>query len=269
MIRLDQLSVSYVPGRQALQDVSLTFPRQCFTVLLGPSGAGKSTLLRTMNGLVRPSSGDVTVEGVGSIYASRAVLRDHRRRTGMVFQQHHLVGRLSALANVLGGRLGHLGRSYALLPLPRRDRILALEALERVGLLERALDRADRLSGGEQQRVGIARALVQQPTILLVDEPVASLDPATAETILSLIKTLAREDDITTIVSLHQVELATRFADHLVGINGGRIVFEGPPRYLTADALTSIYAAPTAPVRQRGKAERQGAAGAVQPASPV
>ena len=244
MIRLDDVSVCFARGAPALDRVTLDFPAGRFTVLLGPSGAGKSTLLRTLNGLVVPTSGAATSDGLGPILASRERLKAHRQRTAMVFQQHHLVGRVSAHANVVAGRLGHMRRIHALLPPPETDRLIALEALERVGLLEKAFRRADRLSGGEQQRVGIARALVQRPALLLADEPVASLDPATTDAILQLLHRIAREDRITAIVSLHQVELATRYADHIVGLNRGQVVFEGAPASLDAAALERIYAGP-------------------------
>ncbi len=162
-------------------------------MLIGPSGAGKSTLLRCLNGLVRPTRGDVFAEGVGSIFASGRALRLHRRRAGMVFQQHHQIGRLTALQNVLLGRLAEHGFLRSLLPPPRADRLLALVALERVGLLDRALDRADRLSGGQQQRVGIARAMAQGLRVVLADETVASLDPAAAEKVLTDLRRICRD----------------------------------------------------------------------------
>ena len=163
-------------GTRALQRTSLSFGHGKFTVLLGSSGAGKSTLLRCLNGLVRPSAGHVLAPGVGDIAHAQA-LRLHRRQTGMVFQQHHLIGRLSVLDNVLTGRLGYHSAVKTLLPWTRAERALALAAIDRVGLIEQALKRADQLSGGQQQRVGVARALVQAPRFLLADEPVASLDP--------------------------------------------------------------------------------------------
>ena len=156
-------------------------------------------------------------------------MRAHRRRTGMVFQQHQLIGRLSVLANVLTGRLGYHSGLRTLLPFSAAEKRLALAAIERVGLLDHALRRADQLSGGQQQRVGIARALAQQPAIVLADEPVASLDPATAERVLALLHRICREDGITAVVSLHQLEFARRFADRIVGLARGEVVFDGPP----------------------------------------
>jgi phosphonate transport system ATP-binding protein len=243
MLSVRDVEVTYPNGVTALQKTSVTFERGKFFVLLGMSGAGKSTLLRTLNGLVRPTLGDVEVEGRGSIFKSGAALRAHRRRTGMVFQQHHLIGRLTALENVLTGRLAAHGTLRSMLPLPREDRLLALEVLDRLGLADRALDRADQLSGGQQQRVGIARAKAQLPEIMLADEPVASLDPETAVKVLGDLHRICREDGITAIVSLHQVDLARRFADHIIGLAQGHVVFEGKPDELGTSALDTIYKA--------------------------
>jgi len=241
MIRVDRLSVTYPNGVTALHPTDLTVERGRFVVLLGPSGAGKSSLLRCLNGLVRPSAGSVDCGGEGSIFASRARLRAHRCRTGMVFQHHHLIGRMTALGNVLTGRLARHPVWRTLAPLPVADRHIGLGALERVGLLDRANERADRLSGGQQQRVGIARAMAQEPDLILADEPVASLDPATSERVLADLRRICAEDGITAIVSLHQVEFARAFADEIVGLSGGRIVFRGAPEALSPAALDRIY----------------------------
>lgn len=235
--------MTYPNGVAAVMPTSIFVPKGQFLVLLGPSGAGKSTLLRCMNGLVTPTQGDVIVEGLGSIFGDRRKLRQHRRQTGMIFQQHHLIGRLTALQNVMLGRISAHGALRSIFPLPRADRFLALQSLERVGLLERALDRVDELSGGQQQRVGIARAMAQRPRIVLADEPVASLDPATGEKVLADLHRICREDGITAIVSLHQVELARRFADRLIGLVKGRIVFEGTASQLGQTSLDQIYIA--------------------------
>lgn len=243
MLTVQDVEVVYPNGFAGLQKTSVRFDQGKFVVLLGMSGAGKSTLLRTLNGLVRPTRGDVVAEGRGSIFSGSTALRRHRRRTGMVFQQHHLIGRLSALDNVLVGRLAAHSTLRSMLPLPRKDRIIALEALDRVGLADRALYRADQLSGGQQQRVGIARAKAQQPEIILADEPVASLDPETAIQVLGDLHRICREDGITAIVSLHQVELARQFADRIVGLAQGRVVFDGGPDDLGSAALDTIYKA--------------------------
>ena len=241
-VELDQVTVAYGVAAPALDALTATFEEGRFNVLLGPSGAGKSTLLKVLNGLARPTAGDVTIGGRPLGSSSASDLREHRRRTAMIFQQHHLVLRRTALDNVVIGRLGHMSRWQAFLPVPRRDKLRALAALDRVGLLDKALVRADRLSGGEQQRVGIARALVAEPRLLLADEPVASLDPATAESILGLIARIAREDGLTVILSLHQVELARRYASLIIGLSSGRVVFKGSPHLLDQRALDRIYA---------------------------
>ncbi|WP_259371840.1 phosphonate ABC transporter ATP-binding protein [Caldimonas mangrovi] len=239
-LRTAAVEVRYPNGTQALQATSLVFEPGRFTVLLGASGAGKSTLLRCLNGLVRPTAGTVSVDGIGEL-RSAAALQQHRRSTGMVFQQHHLIGRLSVLSNVLMGRLGYHSSWATLRPWSRSEKESALAAIERVGLLDRALDRADELSGGQQQRVGVARALVQQPRVLLADEPVASLDPATAEHLLSLMQRICRSDGLTAVVSLHQVELARRHADRIVGLKGGAVVFDGAPSALGSQAVLELY----------------------------
>jgi len=243
MIRVEGLEVVYPNGTRALAPVSLAFGTGAFTVLLGASGAGKSTLLRCLNGLVRPSRGRIIAADAGDIARGRA-LRAHRRRTGMIFQQHQLIGRVSVLGNVLTGRLGYHSWLRSLWPLPRRERLAALAAIDRVGLIDYALRRADQLSGGQQQRVGIARALVQQPSLILADEPVASLDPATAERVLSLLARICREDGLTAIVSLHQLEFARGYADRIVALAHGEVVFDGPPSALDAAAVARIYGAP-------------------------
>lgn len=245
MIELENVRVSFPGGVTALHPTSLRFERGQFTVLLGASGAGKSTLLRCLNHLTPPIDGRVRVEGFGDLHEAKA-LHEHRKRTGMIFQQHQLIGRQTALQNVLLGRLGYHRAWRSLFPLPRAERRIALECLERVGLLHKALERVDCLSGGQQQRVGIARALAQRPQLMLADEPVASLDPATAHTVLSQLRRIGEEDGIATIVSLHQVELAQAYADRVVALAHGRVVFDGAPAGLTPATLEAIYHRPTA-----------------------
>ena len=241
VLRTDGVSVLYGNGTQALQATSVAFIQGEFTALLGASGAGKSTLLRSLNGLVRASTGKVISKNVGDISLPGS-LRRHRRQTGMIFQQHHLIGRLSVLDNVLMGRLGYHGAWAALLPWSRSEKEQALAAIDRVGMINRALQRADQLSGGQQQRVGIARALVQKPQLLLADEPIASLDPATSEHLLSLLHGICRTDGLTVIVSLHQVEFARRFADRIIGLKSGAVVFDGTADQLTPVLAQSLYA---------------------------
>jgi phosphonate transport system ATP-binding protein len=171
------------------------------------------------------------------------MVRKHRRQTAMIFQQHQLIGRRTAWDNILMGRLAYYSTLRSLLPLPRRDQALALECLARVGLFSKAMERVDALSGGEQQRVGIARALAQQPRLILADEPVASLDPATAQKIMDQLQDICQNDGITAIVSLHQVELALAYADRIVALAKGKIVFDGPPADLNPARLEGIYQA--------------------------
>ncbi|WP_256437635.1 phosphonate ABC transporter ATP-binding protein [Roseococcus sp. SDR] len=242
MIRTEALGVTYPNGTMALAPTSLDIAEGRFTVLLGPSGAGKSTLLRCLNGLVRPSEGRILV--AGEPLAGSAAWRAHRRATGMVFQQHQLIGRVSVLGNVLTGRLGYHSSLRTLWPFARAEKRRALEALERVGLLDKALARADQLSGGQQQRVGIARALVQQPRLMLADEPVASLDPATAERVMRLLHEICTSDGLTAVVSLHQVDLARKFGERIIGLARGQVVFDGTAAMLDAAAISRIYGTP-------------------------
>ena len=243
MIRISNLSLTYPSGIKALAATSLTFRAGEFTVLLGPSGAGKSSLLRCLNLLNAPSTGQVYVDGLGELKTS-SLVRRHRLRTGMIFQQHQLIGGYSAFDNVLAGRIGYHGVLRSLLPLPLSDKILALTCLQQVGLAEKALQRIDCLSGGEQQRVGIARALAQQPRLVLADEPVASLDPATASHVLALLHDICKEQQLTAIVSLHQVNFAKQFADRIIGLASGRVMFDGTADELSADILERIYSHP-------------------------
>ena len=240
MLRLHDVEVTYLNGVVGLKPTSLTFERRAFTVLLGLSGAGKSTLLRSLNHLVTPTSGSVEVDGIKRLEETDN-LRKHRRQTAMIFQQHQLIGRYTCLQNVLVGRLGHYSMWRTLLPFGELDRRLSLDCLDRVGLLSRALQRVYNLSGGQQQRVGIARAIAQQPNLILADEPVASLDPETAYRVLGMLHEITKQDEIPTVVSLHQVDLAKAFADRIIGLNGGEVVFDGPPGALGEADLDRIY----------------------------
>jgi phosphonate transport system ATP-binding protein len=245
-IWVDDLSVTYPSGTRALEATSLRLQAGAMTVLLGASGAGKSTLLRCLNGLVMPTAGRVVSRELGPLDRPTH-WRLHRARTGMVFQQHHLIGRQTVLDNVLMGRLGHRPAWASPWPWSRVDKALALAAIERVGLIEQALRRADELSGGQQQRVGVARALVQQPRLLLADEPIASLDPATAARLLGLLREICTADGLTVVVSLHQVDFARQFGDRIVGLHRGAVVFDGPPAALDPDRMARLYgAAPAA-----------------------
>lgn len=208
-------------GVRVLDDFSLTVAAGEFVALLGPSGAGKTTLLRCVSGLERPDSGDIRVGDHAMHRLEGGALRRARREIGFVFQQFNLIGRRSALANVLTGRLPDVALWRVVLGrFPEADCRDAFAALDRVGLLDRAWQRADLLSGGQQQRVAIARALVQKSRLLLADEPVASLDPEAAETVLSLMREIARESHMSVLCSLHQPALAARFADRTCALGG-------------------------------------------------
>lgn len=245
---LDRAGITYADGTVGLYPTNLEFRDGELTVLLGPSGAGKSTLLRLLNLLIQPTEGVVQAQNFGALETPDAI-RAHRRATAMIFQQHHLIGRLTALQNVLLSRLGQHPFWRTAIGFPDADRRLALSCLARVGLEDRALARCDALSGGQQQRVGIARALAQQPGAILADEPIASLDPASATRILDLLRTICREDGVPMIVSLHQLEHARALADRIIGLDGGRIVFDGPPSHLLPETVARIYGAEARPER--------------------
>jgi phosphonate transport system ATP-binding protein len=240
VIELRGVRVTYPSGVTALHEADMAIQRGSVTVLLGPSGAGKSTLLRTLNMLVAPTVGEVRSTEHGAL-AGKEIIRQHRRGCAMIFQQHQLIGRLTALQNVLTGRLGHHSFFRTLFPLSEPERRLALACLDRVGLLEKALSRCDQLSGGQQQRVGIARALVQEPTMILADEPVASLDPASSRRVLTKLRDVCREDGTPVVISLHQLDYAKEFADRIVGLSNGRVVFDDAPEKLDDQAIQRIY----------------------------
>ena len=239
-ISLSNASVVYDNDFTALQPTNVEFLESNLTVLLGPSGAGKSTLLRSMNGLAQLSGGEVRTNDLG-VLSSKSDWRTHQQRTAMVFQSHQLIEHQTALTNVLIGRLGYRSRLQTIVPFSRADKMLALECLERVGMLDNALKRISNLSGGEKQRVGIARALVQQPTMVLADEPVASLDPSTSRKVMGFFRKICDESKLTVIVSLHQVDIAKEFADNIIGVSAGRILFNGTDKELSLEQLRIIY----------------------------
>jgi phosphonate transport system ATP-binding protein len=236
------LRVVFSNGHEAIKSVSLDIPAGQFVCVIGRSGAGKSTLLRCLDGLVAPTSGAVTVDGTTITGASSAERRRLQTRIGFIFQEFNLVERLSVLKNVLAGRLGHRDAiSSSLHWFGRQDREIALRSLERVNLAHKANQRADSLSGGEKQRVAIARALTQEPVAMLADEPVASLDPELAWSVMSDLKRTATESGIVTLVNIHDVNLARVFADRVIGIAGGTVAFDGPPTALDDAALNQVY----------------------------
>ena len=242
MLQLTELTKKYNTGELALKEVTLEIPKGQVLALIGPSGAGKSTLIRCVNRLVQPTSGSVVLKGMELTKLSSSALRKARRRMGMIFQEYALVERLTVMENVLSGRLGYVGfwRSY-FRKFPSADIQEAYRLLDRVGLKHMADKRADELSGGQRQRVGICRALIQNPDLLLVDEPTASLDPKTSRQIMRLIQELCSERGLTAIINIHDVFLAQMFSQRVVGLELGSVVYDGKPEGLTPEVLTKIY----------------------------
>ena len=239
---LKDVTKVYPSGTRALDGISLNIERGEFVVLIGLSGSGKSTLLRCINRLVEPTSGSIVFDGVDITRASGAQLRAVRRRIGMIFQQFNLVKRSSVFANVLSGRLGSraLWRTIAGRP-TRAETAAAFENLQRVGIVDKAYARADALSGGQQQRVGIARALMQEPIVMLADEPVASLDPATSHSVMKYLEEINKHDKITVICSLHFLSLARRYGTRVIALKGGKVAFDGLPRDIDERRFKEIY----------------------------
>jgi phosphonate transport system ATP-binding protein len=242
LLTIEKLSVVYPNGTQALKSIDLTAERGEIIAIIGRSGAGKSTLLRCINGLQPASSGRIVLDQEEITALQDAHMRRVRRHIGFIWQEYNLIDRLPAVTNVLMGRLGYNDAWQSAVGFfDRNHRTVAVRNLERVNLLDRANHRADRLSGGEKQRVSIARAMSQEPKIVLADEPVASLDPELAFQVMHALEKVAREDGVLTLINLHQVDLAKRFADRLVGIAHGIVVFDGPPSSLDDGALNRIY----------------------------
>ena len=236
------LSKEYRRGVPVLRNVSLTVDGMAVTAVIGPSGTGKSTLIRCINRLVEPTSGQVFFHGVDLTRLGRRELRATRRRIGMVFQEYNLVERLTVMENVLSGRLGYMSSFKAWLRrYPPADIDAAFDLLETVGLAAHANSRADTLSGGQRQRVGIARAVMQQPQLMLADEPTSSLDPKTSVEIMELLVSIAHARRIPVVVNIHNVPLARRFATHVIGMSGGKVVYDGVPADLTDAHLQQIY----------------------------
>lgn len=244
VLELKALSKTYKTGDRALTDISFSVPAGQVVGLIGPSGAGKSTLIRCVNRLVEPTSGSIQLGPTELTRLNGRALRQARRRIGMIFQEYALVERLTVMENVLSGRLGYVTawRSF-LRRYHQADIDQAFGLLDRVGLGDHCNKRADELSGGQRQRVGIARALEQNPELLLADEPTASLDPKTSRQIMRLIQSVCREMNLPAIINIHDVVLAQNFADRIIGLQAGQVVFDGPPSALTHDVLTRIYGA--------------------------
>jgi phosphonate transport system ATP-binding protein len=247
MFEIKNLTKVYDDGTVALKDVSFTVEQGEFLVIIGLSGSGKSTLLRCINRLIDPTEGQIIWDGQDITAAEADQLRQIRRQIGMIFQHFNLVKRSSVLTNVLAGRLGYVMPAASLLQhFPAKDREMAWKALERVGITDQAHKQARELSGGQQQRVGIARALMQQPRMILADEPVASLDPVLAHSILGYLEELNKEDKITVLCSLHYLDLVQRYGTRVIGLRDGRIVYRGSReeiRRMTDQEFKDIYGA--------------------------
>jgi phosphonate transport system ATP-binding protein len=242
MLHIQNLSKSYTANKPILRGINLQIEGAGLTAIIGASGTGKSTLLRCINRLIDPSEGQILFDDIDLAAISGVALRSARRRIGMVFQEYNLVERLSVMENLLTGRLGYIGAFAAWRrKFDEADIAYGLALLKIVGLEAFANQRADSLSGGQRQRVGIARALMQRPAMLLADEPTSSLDPKTSVEIMALLQQQGRERNIPVLVNMHDVELAKRFADRIIGMRGGLVVFDGKAGDLTDDVLKDIY----------------------------
>ena len=243
MLEIQHLTKVYESNNlKALDNLDLTVRDGEFVALIGLSGSGKSTLLRCINRLIEPSSGSIILDGVDITAASPEELRQIRRSIGMIFQQFNLVKRSTVINNVLAGRLGYTNPAWSLMNhFARPDVEQAIRNLDRVGIADKAYVRADTLSGGQQQRVAIARALMQEPKLMLADEPVASLDPATSHSVLRYLEELNKEEGITVVCSLHFLSLARRYATRDMALKGGTIAFDGLPTEITPQRFRQIY----------------------------
>lgn len=245
-IKIDELSKVYPNGTKAVDNFSLEVSSDDLLIIIGCSGAGKSTLLRCMNRLIEPTSGSISLMGKDITHVHGKDLRETRERVGMIFQQFNLVSRMTVLDNVLAGRLPHCKNLFwrgasNFRVFPKSEKEFAFECLRKVGIEALAYQRADNLSGGQQQRVAIARALAQEPVVMLADEPVASLDPASSEAVMEALHDIQERDKIPVVVNLHQIDLAKHYAKRVVGMLEGRKVFEGSAAELTNDMLEQIY----------------------------
>ncbi|MGG6310166.1 phosphonate ABC transporter ATP-binding protein [Paenibacillus macerans] len=243
LLQVEGLRKVYADGTVGLGGIDIRVEAGEFVTVIGPSGAGKSTLLRCLNRIVEPTSGSIRFQGEESVGTGGRKLRRLRREISMIFQGFNLVERVSVLTNVLHGRLGYMSSWRGALGLfSKQDVQEAERLLERVGLGEQIYKRADELSGGQQQRVGIARALAQKPKLILADEPIASLDPASSETVMSSLHRFCKEDGIACLCNLHQVDMARKYATRIIGIHKGTKIFDGTPEELTDDIIAKIYA---------------------------
>jgi len=242
MLAIKNVSKVYPNGNKALQEVNFSIDKGEFVSIIGPSGAGKSTLLRTINRMISVSDGEVMFQEESVHGANRRELRKIRRRIGMIFQHYNLVTRLSAVENVLHGRLGYKSTLRGMVgSYTEEEKEKAFKLLKQVGLEEFAYVRCDQLSGGQKQRVGIARALMQEPELILCDEPIASLDPKSAKVVMDYLRNIAKDMGITCLVNLHQVEVATEYSDRIIGVSGGKVLFDDAPDKVNQEILSEIY----------------------------
>jgi len=242
MLRVQNLTKIYEGGVLALDQVSFEVPKGQFLAVIGLSGSGKSTLLRCINRLIEPTAGKILWNDLDITAASDDELRLIRRKIGMVFQHFNLVHRSSVLTNVLAGRLGYVNPAWSIMNrFPKEDIEKAMKQLNRVGIAEKAKQRADELSGGQQQRVGIARALMQDPAMILADEPVASLDPVLAHSIMQYLELINKEDGVTVLCSLHFLDIVHRYAHRVIALNEGKLVFDGLPQEIDDKRFKEIY----------------------------
>ncbi|MFV2000308.1 MAG: phosphonate ABC transporter ATP-binding protein [Acidimicrobiia bacterium] len=242
MLKVENLTKIYPGGTKALDNVTFEVERGEFLAIIGLSGSGKSTLLRCINRLIEPTEGTITWDGIDVTNASQEELRKVRRRIGMVFQHFNLVNRSKVLTNVLAGRLGYVNPALSVVNrFPKSDLDKAHAQLARVGLEEKADSRADELSGGQQQRVGVARAMMQDPEIMLADEPVASLDPVLAHSIMQYLERINQDDNVMVLCSLHFLDLVHQYADRVIALNEGKLVFEGSPEEIDDEKFKEIY----------------------------
>ncbi len=242
LLQVQNLSKRYDKDKRVLSDINLEVRKGEFVSIIGPSGAGKSTFLRCINRMIDTSEGEIHFDDVDVMALSKKELRKHRTKIGMIFQHYNLVSRLTVIENVLHGRFGYKSTWQGILGhFTEEEKLQAFNLLKKLGMEEHAYKRCDQLSGGQKQRVGIARALIQSPKLLLCDEPIASLDPNASKVIMDHLQTISKELDITCIVNLHQVDVAKKYSDRIIGLNSGRVVYDGTSNELTSSAIHTIY----------------------------
>lgn len=242
ILEVSGLSKEYKGSTKALTDVSFSVKEGEFVSIIGPSGAGKSTLLRCINKMIDATEGEIKFDGVSVNNLNKKELRQHRTKIGMIFQHYNLVNRLSVVENILHGRLGYKSTIAGVLGIySEQEKKQAFQILNKLGLNEQAYKRCDELSGGQKQRVGVARALIQNPKAMLCDEPISSLDPNSSKIIMDHLKNINKEMGITCIFNLHQVDVAVKYSDKIIGVNSGKVIFDGKPEELTKDKIHEIY----------------------------